>query len=195
MILLSEHTIVIALLPSLIRMAKAVSSTVELVNSVTSNSINPFYFAMWAFTSKSFPIELVPCSDRWLRTWWSSIHIMPGLPVFWLPQCKSNHNEGACRKSFPAICRCESAFFEAYQTLNMIGKGWSLKSSIKRCSCLEEIITSRKVVLKNFQFDIAVKITKLGNSTRKTDKSNVTVIQTPGSSILTPQLQAKHSDL
>jgi hypothetical protein len=46
MILLSEHTIMIALLPSLIRMAKAVSSTVELVNSVASNSINPFYFMM-----------------------------------------------------------------------------------------------------------------------------------------------------
>jgi len=85
---LSEITIVIPPLPCLLSMAKAVSSTVELVNSVTSDSVNSFNFAMWAFASKCFPIELVPCSDGWRRTWWQTIHIMPGLPFSAIPQCK-----------------------------------------------------------------------------------------------------------
>jgi len=51
------------------------SLTVKLVNSVTSKSVNLFNFAMWPFASKSFPIELVPCSDEWRRTWWQMIHM------------------------------------------------------------------------------------------------------------------------
>ena len=73
MIFLCEHTIVIPWIPCRFRMAKAVSPTVELVNSVTSDSVNLFDFAMWAFASKCFPIELVPCSDGWRRTWWQTI--------------------------------------------------------------------------------------------------------------------------
>ena len=46
LILLYELPIVIARLPGLCRMANAVSSTVELVNSVTSDSVNFFNFAM-----------------------------------------------------------------------------------------------------------------------------------------------------
>jgi len=84
---LCKLTIVILRLPSLFKMAKAVSSTVVLVNSVTSDSVNSFNFAMWAFASKCFPIELVPCSDGWRRTWWQTIHMMPGLPVSSIPQC------------------------------------------------------------------------------------------------------------
>jgi len=81
-------TIVIARLPCLFKMAKAVSSTVVLVNSVTSESVNSFNFPMWAFASKCYPIELVPCSDGWRRTWWQTIHMMPGLSVCSIPQCK-----------------------------------------------------------------------------------------------------------
>jgi len=66
---LCELTIVISRLPCLLRMGKAVSSTVELVNSVTSNSAISFYIAMWAFASKCLPIVLVPCSDGWQRAW------------------------------------------------------------------------------------------------------------------------------
>jgi len=58
-----DLTIVIPRLPFRFRMAKAVSSTVELVNSDTSDSVYSFNFAMCAFASKCFPIELVPCSD------------------------------------------------------------------------------------------------------------------------------------
>jgi len=71
---LGTLTIVIPRLPCLFRKAKAVSSTIELVNSVTSDSVNSFNFAMWAFASKCFPIELVPCSDRWRRTWWQDTY-------------------------------------------------------------------------------------------------------------------------
>jgi len=88
MVFLCKLTIVIPWLPCLCRMAKAVSSTVELVNSVNSDYVNSFNFAMWAFASKCFPIELVPCSDGWRRTWWQTIHMMPGLPVISIPQCK-----------------------------------------------------------------------------------------------------------
>jgi hypothetical protein len=35
---------------------------------VTSDSVNSCNFVMWAFTSKCFLIELVPCSDGWRRT-------------------------------------------------------------------------------------------------------------------------------
>jgi len=43
---LCELTIVIPQLPCLLRMANAVSSTVELVNLVTSDSVSSFNFAM-----------------------------------------------------------------------------------------------------------------------------------------------------
>jgi hypothetical protein len=46
MILLWKLTFVIPLLPCHFGMAKAVSATVELVNSVTSDSVNSFNFAM-----------------------------------------------------------------------------------------------------------------------------------------------------
>jgi len=46
MILLCKLTIVIPRLPCLFSMAKVVPSTVELANSVTSDSVNSFNFAM-----------------------------------------------------------------------------------------------------------------------------------------------------
>jgi len=55
-----ELRIVISRLPCLVRVAKLVSSTVELVKSVTSDSVNLFHFAMGAISSKCFLIELVP---------------------------------------------------------------------------------------------------------------------------------------
>ena len=45
-IVLCELTTVIPRLPCLIRIADTVSSTVELVNSVTSDSVNLFHSAM-----------------------------------------------------------------------------------------------------------------------------------------------------
>jgi len=57
-----DLTIVVPRHPCLFSTAKAVSLTVYLVNSHTSESVNSFNFAMCAFASKCFPIELVPCS-------------------------------------------------------------------------------------------------------------------------------------
>jgi len=88
MIYLCKISILIPWLPCLCRMAKAVSSTVELVNSVTSYSVYLFNFAMWALATKCIPIELVPCSDGWQQTWWQTIHMMLGLPICSSLQCK-----------------------------------------------------------------------------------------------------------
>ena len=175
MICLSELTIVIPRLRGLFRMAKAVSSTVELVNSVTSDSVNSFNFAMWAFASKCFTIELVPCSDGWRRTWWHTIHMMPGLPFSSIPQCKQNRHEGTCLELFQAIGCFEPTFIEAHHASKMICKVRSLKSRIKTRSFLEEIITPRKEVFKDCESDMVVKFRMLGNPTWKIAESIVIV--------------------
>ena len=180
-IFLCELTIVIPRLACLIRMAKAVSSTFELVISVTSDSISSFNFAMWTFATKCFPIELVPCYDWWQRTWCQMIHMMSGLPVSSIPQCKYNSHEGACRVLFQAIGPFESTFIEAHQASNITCKVRSFKSRIKRRSFLEEIITSSNLVFKDLESNMAVRIRMLGNLTRKTAESNNTVKQTVGS--------------
>jgi len=81
-------TNVIPKLPFLFNMANAVPSTDVLVNSETSDSVCSFNFALCAFASKCFPMELVPCSDEGRRTWWQKKHMIPGLPVSSLPQYK-----------------------------------------------------------------------------------------------------------
>jgi hypothetical protein len=58
LIFLCEHTIRIPQLPCQFSMAKAVSSTIELVKSVTSDTVNLFNFAICAFASKCLAIEL-----------------------------------------------------------------------------------------------------------------------------------------
>jgi len=161
-----ERTTVIARLHCLFSIGKAVSSTIELVNSVTSNYINLFNFAMWAFASKWFPIEVVPCSDGWRRTWWQIVCMIPGLPVSPILQWKYNHHEDACL-----------ALFEA----KMICKVRSLKSLIKTRSLLEEIITSSNEVYKDFQSHMPVGIWKLCNPTWETAKSYLIVKQIAGS--------------
>jgi len=101
-------------LPYLFTIAKAVSSTVELVNSVTSDSVNSFNFVMWAFASKCYHIELVPCSDGERRTRWQTIHMIPELPVSSIPQCKLNRHEAACQELFQAIGCLEHTFIGAH---------------------------------------------------------------------------------
>jgi len=162
-------------------MATAVSSTVELVNSVTSDCVNSFNFAMWAFASKCFPIELVPCSDGWQRTWWQTIQMMSGLPVSSILQCKQNRHDGTCLELFQAIGRFHPSFIEAHQASKMICNVSSLKSRIKTRSFLEEIITLSNVVFKDFVSDMAVEIRMLGIPTRETAGNTDTVKPTPGS--------------
>jgi len=60
---LCKLTIRIHRLPYLLSMAKAVSSTVEIVSSVASDTVRSFNFAMGASASKCLLIELIPCSD------------------------------------------------------------------------------------------------------------------------------------
>jgi len=194
MIFLSEFTIVIPQLPCVFRMAKAVLSTFELVNSVTSDSVNPFNFVMWACARKCSPIELVPFSDGWWRTWWQMIHMMPGLPVSSNLQWKLNHHKGACLELYQALGPFQSTFIETHQALKIICKVRSLKSRIKTSLLLEVIITSSNEVFKDSESDMVVEIRKLGNLTRKTSESDDTVKQTAGSKIFSPQLLANNSD-
>jgi len=172
---------VIPRLPCPFKMAKAVSSTVLLVNSETSISVNSFTFAMWAFASKCFPIELVPCSDGWRRTWWQTIHMMPGLPVASIPECRLDRHDSACLELFHAIGRFEPSFNESHHLSQMICNVRSLKSPIETCLCLEEIINSSKEVFKDLEAGMAVRIRMLVDLTQNTGVTNDTVKQTASS--------------
>jgi len=154
-------------LPCLFRVTKAVSSTVELVISVTSGSVNLFNIAIWTHASECSSIELVPCSDERPRTWWQPIHMIPRLPVSSIPQWKSNRHQDACLQSFQAIERFECTFIETHQALKMICKVRSLKSWIKKRSILEKIITSRNEVFKDSESDMAVGIKMQCNRSRE----------------------------
>jgi len=156
-------------------MAKAISSTVDLVNVVISDCVNSFNFGMCPSASKCFPIQQVPCSDGWQRTWWQIIPMMPGLRSSSILQGKQNPHDGTCLESFQAIGGVGTACVEAHQASNMICKVWSLISEIKTYSALEDINTSNNKVLKDFESIIVVGSWKLGNLTCETVKSSVMV--------------------
>jgi len=178
---LRAHTIEFPRLLCILRMAQAVSLTVELLNSVTSVSDNWFNFAMWVFDSKCFVIELVPCSDGWQRTWWQTIHMISGQPISSILQCKYNCDDDSCQEFFREIGRFGPISIEAHQASKMNWKGSSLKSWIKTRSFLEEIITSSNEMFKDCVSDMVVGIWKLGNPTWETAKSNIIFKQTAGS--------------
>ena len=121
--------------------------------------------------------------------------MMPGLPVSSILQCNWNHHEGACLELIQAIGRLESTFVEAHQASKMICDVRLLKAGIKTRLILDKIITVSNEVFNNFESNMAVGITKLCDPARKTAEGNDTVQDTLGSYILTPQLQAKQSDL
>jgi len=107
---LCELTIVIPRLHCLFSMAKAVSSMVVLVNSETSDSVNSSNFAMCAFASRCLPIEPVPRSDGWPRTWWHTIHILRGLRGSYITQSSQSRHGGACLELFRVIARFQPVF-------------------------------------------------------------------------------------
>jgi len=170
-----EHTIVVPQLPYLFCMAKAVSSTVVLLNLVNSVSVKDFNFAMCPFTSKCLPIELVPCSDEWQQTWWHMIHILPVLRVSSIWKCTPNHHDGTCLESFQAVDWFEPTLIEANQVSNMICNNRFLKSQIKTSSFLDNIITSSNQESKDFETDMMIEIWKLRNSSSEIVKSYVIV--------------------
>jgi hypothetical protein len=63
----------------------------------------------------------------------------------------------------------------------MICKVKSLKSQVKTSSFLEDIITSSNEVLKDFESNRVVGISKLGNANQETAKNNVIVMRNTGS--------------
>jgi hypothetical protein len=106
--------------------------------------------------------------------------MMPWLPVSSNPQWRWNHQEGKCLDLFQAIGRFEPTFIEAYQASKMICKVRSLKSQVQTTSFLEEIITSSNEVFQDFESDMAIEFSTLGNLTPGTAESNDIVMQTPG---------------
>jgi len=174
--LLCKLTIVIAWHRCLFSMAQAVSSTVGLVNTEISNSVNLFNFAMCDFSTKCFYIKLVACSDGWQRTRWQMIHIMPGLLFSSIPQCKQNRHNGAFVKLFQGMEHFKPTFVEAHEASNMIRNGTSLKFRKNSSPCLDDIITSSNKVFEDFESDIAVGIWTQRNPTCETVTSIIIVM-------------------
>ena len=162
---LCERTIVIPRLPCLFSMAKADYLTVEPVKSVTSDCVNWSHCAMSAFAGKGFPIELVPCSGEWWTTWWQMIHMMSGLPVSSIAQCKNKCHDGACLELYQPIECFEPTFIESNIVSNMICKVSLRRSRTMTRAFLEDIIPLSNNVFKDVESNCAVAIWKLCNST------------------------------
>jgi len=172
-------------------MAKAVSSTIQLFNSVSSNCVNSLYVAVWAFASMCFPIALVPCSGGCQRTWWHTIHLIPGLLVSSISQCKYIRHEDTGLELFQAIRCFKPTCIEAHQTLKMICKLRLLKSQIKTRWCLEEMITSSNEESNDFEPDMALELRNQEYPTLETAERYIIVKQNVGSWILTLELHTK----
>jgi len=80
--------IVIPRLHCLRNVANAVMSALVIVNSDTSDSLRLCNFRMCASASKCFPMELVPCSNRYRKTWWPMIHMKARMLISSFPRCK-----------------------------------------------------------------------------------------------------------
>ena len=162
-------------------MAKAVSSTFELVDSVISNSVTSFDFIMCALASRCFQIELVPGSDWWWRTWNEMMDMMPWLLVSSILQCISQCYEGAWLELFQATEHFVSPFMEAYKVSNMICKVRLLKLRIKKHWFLDDMITFSHKVFEHVESDMVLGIWMLCNLSWDTVKTNVTVKYSDGS--------------
>jgi len=193
---LCKLTIGIPRLPCLLHVAKVVSSTVALVNCVTFDTVNFFNFAMCAIPSRCLRIELVSCSDGCGRTWSQTVHMIPGLPVSSMLQCKLKSHASKCLELFRAIGCFEHRFIQAHQVVKMICNVSSLISQITTHSFLVDIIISCNTDFKDFVSDNQVGNWTLGNSTWVTGKRYIIVKLKAGSSILTLKLEGrKNSDL
>jgi len=151
-------TIVIPRLFCLFSQTKAVSVTVELFKSVSSDSTNSFHFVMCAWASKWFLIKMVPYSDRWSRTWWQMIHIMQGLQDFGILQCELNCHNGTWLRSIPVVDRFLRTLREAHKALQMI---WIIRlhqSWIWTHSVMENIVTYSIMVSEDYESNITVAI-------------------------------------
>jgi hypothetical protein len=82
---------------------------------------------------------------------------------------------------FQATGCFEPTKIQAHHASMMISKISALKSRIKTHASLEEIITSRNDIFKNFESDMAVGIRKLVNPDQETAESNGIVMPNAGS--------------
>jgi hypothetical protein len=132
-----------------------------------------FNFAISAFGTKCFCMELDTCSDEWRRTWWQTIGIMPGLLVSSILQCKMKCHGGACLELFRAIGRIEPRLIEAHPAWNIVYKVQLLKFQFKTHLFLYDIITSTNKVFRDWESDMVVRSWKLCNSSWETVKGYI----------------------
>jgi hypothetical protein len=159
-----EHTIVFPWLCCLFNMAKAAPPNFELRNSVTCDTVNLYNFGLCAFAHQCFTTEPFSYFDECWRTWWQTMHLMPGMLASSIPQCKLKHHYGACAELFKAIGHFEPTFIEANHASNIICIVRSPKSWIIICLFCKVIETCIHKELKDIQSDMAQGIWMLHNS-------------------------------
>jgi len=118
----------------------------------------------------------------------------PGLPFSLIPQCKSNCHEDAYRQLFQATGHFKPTLIEAHQASKKICNVRSLKARQKTQSFLQQIIVCSIEVFIDFESGMVGQIRNLGIATCASAESIVVVQSYPGSSILTPEVQATKSD-
>jgi len=170
---LCKLTIVIPSFPCQFSLAKGNESAVVHDNLETSDFLTLCKFAMCTFARKRFPIEQVSCSDGLQRTWWRTIHMMPGLLAISIPMFKYIYPEDTCFELFQPIGCFEPTFIDAYQVWRIICNIRMLKSRTMTHCILEEIITSSNEQLKDWEFNMVGGIWSLRNSSWETIKSCV----------------------
>jgi len=178
---LYQPSILIPQLPYYFTMAKAVSSTVELVHSLKSDSFTSFILGMWVFNSTCFLIKLVSCINGQRRTWNLTIYQIPDLPVCLIPQYNWNCHQHACCDWIQAIGHWKATFIESYQAPQIMGEVISLEYRVETISFLEGIIAARNAVFYDFVRYMVIGTRKLGNPSTETAESMITVKKKVGS--------------
>jgi len=133
---LCKLTTVIPCLLCKFRTVNTVTSIAKLVSIVTSDLVNSCNFAIGAFASKCFPIQLVWYCDGWRRTWWQTIYMILRLQVSSILQCKLSSCQSKCLELFHAIERFESTCMEPHQAWTMICKVSLLTSA--KCNSVQK---------------------------------------------------------
>jgi len=163
--ILGKCTIQIPPLNCLFKMAKAISSTFELANSVTTDFLTSFICAMSTLASKWYATELMPYSEGWRRSWSVTWHVMPWQLVFSILQCTFYRHDGECLHLFQTMGPCKPMKIEANWASNIICKVRLLKSQIMTPSSVQDILTSSNEVYIDTESEIMEGIWWLHNPT------------------------------
>lgn len=165
-----ELAIVIPGMTYHLSVAKSVLSTIELSNSVSSDSVHWLTLPMCTVARKGFPIELV----QWFC--WMVMNSITnnlsadsatGLLKFTVHIDVLQRN---ISRIFPTNGMLELIFRHPYKTSNMIGHIWPRWPQIKISSILKETLISGIEVFTDFTSNITVGTWMLGNLMWQTSK-------------------------